>query len=1070
MTRKVESKTKRSAVGGKRGPVPEEASVRHHPHNGVAKKTPPSGVDSKERKRDSAKGRLVTVVPKTEKARDSAKGRSGKPTPKRVEKTRKAVGDGSVPENDSGKAQKNCKDKNKVFRRKHSVTPIQLETIQGRFPDWTFEFGGGAPHDHPLGATERAIAESIVIDEIKRLYGSVKITDIGGNATRHAAEKRTNVHSCNPILSSDDVVRRSRNKDGGNWCNNRAQECGVSADVYISIHSLYYMTPKEVLVCLLKSSKKRLYAVVHRFDELYGSMHHNGEFAESKYETYINEHGDARVRMQVHGNCTSYEHDNLSWLNTSSFTYRQHTMCWSGRKIGDSWSYEFVLAPPGSFDLKTDSTGTMSLTASLSRRDHVGSVEGVLSPGDEGSFKPMLNVLKLQKARIKSFGPFLWISRGHETRILIPKGVVETVAFKMVGVPRDKAGLRLCINTMKNIVKPERMSMPDKMRLDCVVYGSALAFVHTLADEIATFNELCSPYYKRMFKGLSEAISFESPFWTWWGLFASATACCAGGDRDYNATVETYNSTRASAPGPSFDARLAWPNGLPGYESRRPLVDIREGAYLRADNRVHKGNVNDISREDKPEKGEFFPICTTFSNYIPVVPTASNNNEVVSLANRALMKVPVAEQTLWANVLEYGDKLMARLTPVIPDVEADFAAWNAKFPEAKRRLHVKAWNSLRDVPLQQIDFCRKQFVKRELTMKGGPEPEEFDPRSIQGNTDRLNVSLGPFTARAAEKLKEIWNKDSRIYYTSGATAEEIGEWRKQFGDQDVTIIACDESRYDAHQGENAHRLTQIFMDRVGIEDYPGADYALSSMERITGWSGTGVKYAVDYTMTSGAPTTSTSNSLANGVKTSFALERCDYHDFKMVIHGDDSLVVIPGKLSPTKLAELRKEFLSIQKRLGYTTKFTATHSWSDTEYCSSLFWPVDGGYVLGPKVGKRLPKIGFSLRRLKTSEVKGMLIGLSIEAGYIPVLRTYATHQLKLLKTVKAAPHQDVRRVYKSLPTTRHKLTAETEYFFLERYGVSPSEADVALQSCLTRNLTDCVDYSLLTVFTQRDL
>jgi phage gp36-like protein len=82
----------------------------------------------------------------------------------------------------------------------------------------------------------------------------------------------------------------------------------------------------------------------------------------------------------------------------------------------------------------------------------------------------------------------------------------------------------------------------------------------------------------------------------------------------------------------------------------------------------------------------------------------------------------------------------------------------------------------------------------------------------------------------------------------------------------------------------------------------------------------------------------------------------------------------------------------------------------------------------------------------------------------------YAKHQLKLLKSVAKKDYIDDRRVYKSLASAKHVCTADTDAFFENRYSVSADEARDLLSRCLTANLTDCVNYSLLDVFTQQDL
>jgi hypothetical protein len=180
--------------------------------------------------------------------------------------------------------------------------------------------------------------------------------------------------------------------------------------------------------------------------------------------------------------------------------------------------------------------------------------------------------------------------------------------------------------------------------------------------------------------------------------------------------------------------------------------------------------------------------------------------------------------------------------------------------------------------------------------------------------------------------------------------------------------------------------------------------------------------------------------------------------------------VLRGQFSPEQVERFVSTIRNVSLALGFETKVKSSTQWSQVEYCSSLFWPTDNGTVLGPKIGKRLPKIGFSLNPLKIAAVKGMLIGLQIECGYVPVLRTYAAHQLSLVGKIKAKTFFDKDRRHKSLPVSQHDANQATYDFFLERYGIDFESCEESLANCLTDNLTDCVNYDLLETFTKIDL
>ncbi len=807
------------------------------------------------------------------------------------------------------------------------------------------------------------------------------------------------------------------------------------------------MNPEEVLTLLNRCNKKTMYVVCHKFENLYGTMHIVGNVPESKYQV-LDRDGKLVVHMQVEGNYTGYTHDPCFWLQSTYYSGSNGAMAWGGYQIGDSWILKFRPAPKG---LIIDSTMPMSLLTSLNRNDHYGNVSGVLSLGDENGFKPMLEVMKVANCTIKSFGTFVWVSKNTGRNILLPKDIVKAVAFKMVGCPRDKAGLRLCVNTMKLQLSKEKMSISNDMRLDCAIHGSAMAFIYALEDEIIAFNQLCQPRYKRFYKMLTSVLNLEK-----------IDFCClpCGKNEALNACVAEYDATRNSLPVPTFDAAKAWPEGLPGVECVRALVERKDNS------RLSKGSSEKI--EDKPQ---FYPVCMTFSNYIPVVPYASINNETIALNNRALMITPHPCQQAWDKVIEHGTKILFdNITTISGDIREDFNNWNDRFPKGRASNQSAAFETLFQKEICTEDYTRKAFVKRELTMKGGMY-EEFDPRCIQAGSHRLNSALGPFMYKFSKQLAGLWNAENNICYTSGMNGEEIGKWRAQFDDLDVTIVEIDESRYDAHQGEAAFNLQKCCYVKAGIDDYFQAGKALDSMKCIMGYSSKGVKYKVDYTMTSGSATTSCGNSIINGVKTSYVLESFGIRNYKMLVHGDDNLVVIPGVMSERSQYALKQFIKMYNVKLGFETKVKISTNWSRVEYCSSLFWPTEDGYVLGPKIGKRLPKVGFSLRKLDVGEVKGMLLGLRIEAGFVPVIRTYTNHNLKLLKNVGKKEYFDDRRIYKSLPTATHRANDATNDFFLDRYGLTVEEAECELVKLFPDTLlTSCVNYSFMDVFTSVDL
>jgi len=404
--------------------------------------------------------------------------------------------------------------------------------------------------------------------------------------------------------------------------------------------------------------------------------------------------------------------------------------------------------------------------------------------------------------------------------------------------------------------------------------------------------------------------------------------------------------------------------------------------------------------------------------------------------------------------------------------ENAFAEWNSKFPPGRRKQHKDAYDDLLLNPIKPSDTYRSMFIKRELTLKGGTEYTDFDPRGIQGVSHRANVCLGPFVAKASKQLSEKWNVNTRLCYTSGCTAEELGQWRSQFEDQEVTIFEIDFERFDAHQLKDAHKCEERFFVKCGINEYPDAKFVFKSQKVTVGFSPHGVYFKTKYRRKSGDPNTSCGNSYINGRTGKSIFKSIGLEDNYMLVQGDDNLVVVYGHFSEKKKAWFHKRIKDAYLSLGFKVKLKITEHWHEAEFCSALFWPVKDGYVLGPKIGRRLPKIGFSLKKLTQGQVKGMLLGGIKECKFIPVLRTYFKCCLNDLKTVKKENYIDHSYKYKSMVTENHELSDDTEEFFYNRYGVSMTSVEMSLEETLKRkrSFTSMVSWEDLYLFMAVDL
>jgi hypothetical protein len=248
----------------------------------------------------------------------------------------------------------------------------------------------------------------------------------------------------------------------------------------------------------------------------------------------------------------------------------------------------------------------------------------------------------------------------------------------------------------------------------------------------------------------------------------------------------------------------------------------------------------------------------------------------------------------------------------------------------------------------------------------------------------------------------------------------------------------------------AHQLEGAFYYRAGLDNFEAAKYVFERQKQTVGFTAHGVKYKVPYTRKSGDPNTSCGNSIINAMCAKFIFSNVLHIGNHMLVQGDDNLIVVRKLFSNSELREIEFQIRRWYQALGLVVKLKTSTRWSDVEFCSALFWPVEGGFVLGPKPGRRLPKMGFSLKQLNKGQVKGMFLGAVKEAGYIPVLGEYVKFCLKQLKTVKKENYAERGVQYKVRASSAHHRSAETELFFFERYGVDPKYMNSSLMSVLT--------------------
>lgn len=371
-----------------------------------------------------------------------------------------------------------------------SLNQQQSRALTEMFPGLVFE--PTAPlsaHKHPVGAICRAQGERNMYERLLDL-GAKVIVDVGGNPNRH--KRRPEVWCQSPSLGPQDAWRRVRDLAGGEglrYCEHRFQDCECdaqrNAEAYMLVHSLYYLTPGDVVAMLRRCVDGRratVLALVHRFPDPEGYL----DNSEAYYVSSVREN-TRWVTMTVNGNNHPYEHSALDWLETrrSIMVEEGLHLVWTQlESVGDSVILAFNLfeghvaddrAPTTSWDMLKNATYEGMVDIRPAAR---------ILQADSASAQLRAELLTMRDApfSLYSLGRLLGITVGKAEPVIVPKGVIAEVAGAIAGRPRTaecgKQALQLTRTLMKNV-----RGSPEKLAR-VIPYVAYAALTLTLEDEL----------------------------------------------------------------------------------------------------------------------------------------------------------------------------------------------------------------------------------------------------------------------------------------------------------------------------------------------------------------------------------------------------------------------------------------------------------------------------------------------------------------------------------------------------------------------------------------------------------
>jgi hypothetical protein len=347
-----------------------------------------------------------------------------------------------------------------------------------------------------------------------------------------------------------------------------------------------------------------------------------------------------------------------------------------------------------------------------------------------------------------------------------------------------------------------------------------------------------------------------------------------------------------------------------------------------------------------------------------------------------------------------------------------FEYWNKErgvFSKGRMLDHIEALADLLEIPLEFRDKFVEAFIKTEIFYKDA----DYDVRNISAGKKRYNSYFGPPIYSWSKSMTRSWSKSHWILYTSGCRSEDICDWIydqcNRIGQDFDTILKIiqDESRQDSHVSEQALRWEHDMMEFMGVDI--DVVFELKDCIIVIGFTSSGIMYSRVGSRRSGDHHTSSGNSNMNGIKTIRIVIDVIFDQwvgmgyteesmltnppFALAVQGDDTLLLCHTDYNN---CFDENDIKNRSALYGFKVKMIViSTNVYDIDYCSRHFYPTDDhplGYMLCPKIGKVLQKIGWSRKFVHKNynHNRGIALGLFKDTRPVPFLREWCDKILEL--------------------------------------------------------------------------
>lgn len=847
----------------------------------------------------------------------------------------------------------------------------------------------------------------------------------------------------------------------------------VTVDTYVFCHSAYYIKPDILAEAIDACRDKMIYVVGHKF--LNDGNTHWIYKDEARY-TCVNNH----VVFEASGNGHQYVHSTLPWNNSPTFTvngkvYEATLM----RSLGETclWTVQETCYPAPPPKVLVQDWRKLIVD-----EEQEGEIQTTLDPRLINKYVNDLHNVNFN--RFTGAGRFV-IAHSSELNARVPRGAISEVSKAMIGKERNSISFSHATNVAKGYVN--RSNLPIEEQPIAILVATVIGF--TMFVELET-NMIDTARYR---------------FGGWWGkhanslklgsltalplifvmfvLFVLDASTIVVDEKTHithhpilivgvvvNAILFIiYGITywiqikQAQDLASSFtQLRINDGVGVVPLETLNvPSFKVPASRKFTELSEIEEGSSLIVGPEPKPpdhEKPTLF--ATGFINpyCMPVTAPSTQEAEIVALTNRVLAVNPYkitgdGEEDYRAVFSDHPSFLGLKLIKVNDSIQA-VKKWlsRSKYNQKQREAFLDLARKIRSGQVTIIKTSLSHVKSDEKLLKTGLENKAYTPRIVCASDDTHNVATGPFMWEWSNRLTELWSGRDMIYYTRGASAEDIGNWFSQYlylecggNIDDIFAIEDDFEKYDSsicaeHQEPVKESWVDAGAHATTVEAF--------SDECTAGKTRKGLKYKSEQEeLNSGKNCTNALGSVINAAVHVSAImpilhpKRRD----RMAVMGDDNLMLRNPILLNNHMTE--SEMQESLREAGMRPSIMIRRHVAQVEFCSRIFLEsakYPGQWVLSPKPGRVMSKMGWNFIRSGNTLYQDVLSNIR-DCMHVPFLRHYVrrTKELVTPKKFKAQYIQewDVHaKVYHD--RSDGELPSSTWAIVHARYGLSKEDEE----------------------------